>query len=130
LQARRTFWTQIPRTKQIPMEAIIIIIKTQDQRCQNLRYQKKGFVRRNMHTKYESLITYHSKDMANVKVFNKRPMDHITHLRNLGQYRNTIWISFSFASFDPRGPMILIIFTLFHVRKVSCKIQLFWIHSS
>jgi hypothetical protein len=26
---------------------------------------------RNMHTKYESPITYHSKDMANVKVFEK-----------------------------------------------------------
>jgi hypothetical protein len=40
-------------------------------RCQNLRYQHKGLVTRNMHMKYESPITYNSKDMANVKVFEK-----------------------------------------------------------
>jgi hypothetical protein len=29
----------------------------------------KGLATRNMHVKYKSPITYHSKDMANVKVF-------------------------------------------------------------
>jgi hypothetical protein len=37
---------------------------------------------------------------------NKRPMGHIAHLSNFGPYRNTICISFPFATFDPRGPMI------------------------
>ena len=34
-------------------------------RCQNLRFQHKGLVTRNM--KCKSPITYHSKDMANVE---------------------------------------------------------------
>jgi hypothetical protein len=38
---------------------------------QNLRFQYNGLVTRNMHMKYKSPITYHSKDMANVKVFGK-----------------------------------------------------------
>ena len=38
---------------------------------QNLWYQYKGLVTRNMNLKYESPITYHSKDIANVKVFEK-----------------------------------------------------------
>jgi hypothetical protein len=37
---------------------------------------------------------------------NKRPMGHIAHLSNLGPCRNIICISFPFAPFDPRGPMI------------------------
>jgi hypothetical protein len=38
---------------------------------QNLRLQYKGLVTRNMHMKYKSPITYHSKDIAKVKVFKK-----------------------------------------------------------
>jgi hypothetical protein len=41
-------------------------------RCQNLRFQYKGLVTGNMHIKYKSPITYHSKNMANVKVFADR----------------------------------------------------------
>jgi hypothetical protein len=37
---------------------------------------------------------------------NKRPMGHIAHLSNLGSCRNVICISFPFAPFDTRGPMI------------------------
>jgi hypothetical protein len=40
-------------------------------RFQNLWLQYKGLVTRNMHMKYKSPITYHSKDMANVNVFEK-----------------------------------------------------------
>jgi hypothetical protein len=40
-------------------------------RFQNLRLHHKDLVTSNMHIKYESPITYHSKDMANVKVFKK-----------------------------------------------------------
>jgi hypothetical protein len=39
---------------------------------QKIWYQYKGLVIRNTHMKYESCITYHSKDMANVKVFADR----------------------------------------------------------
>jgi hypothetical protein len=66
--------------------------------------------------------------MAKKGVFNKRPMGHIAHLSNLGPYRNIICISFPFAPFDPRGPIINL--PLFYVRKLSCKIQLFWLQSS
>ena len=38
---------------------------------QKLWYQKKDLIIRNTCTKYESSITYHSKDMVNVKVFEK-----------------------------------------------------------
>jgi hypothetical protein len=38
-------------------------------RGQNVWYQQKGLVIRNTHMKYESPITYHSKDMANVESF-------------------------------------------------------------
>jgi hypothetical protein len=34
-------------------------------------YQEKGLVTRNTHMKYESPITCHSEDMANVNVFEK-----------------------------------------------------------
>jgi hypothetical protein len=40
-------------------------------RFQNLRLQYKGLVTSNMHMKYKSSITYHSKDVANIKVFKK-----------------------------------------------------------
>jgi hypothetical protein len=40
-------------------------------RFQNLRLQYKGLVTNNMHMKYKSLITYHSNDMAKIKVFKK-----------------------------------------------------------
>jgi hypothetical protein len=42
---------------------------------QKLRYQYKGLVIRNTYIKYESPINYHSKDMANVKVFADRQTD-------------------------------------------------------
>jgi hypothetical protein len=45
--------------------------QNQMSRFQNLWLQYKGLVTSNMHTKYKSPITYHSKDMANVKVFKK-----------------------------------------------------------
>jgi hypothetical protein len=40
-------------------------------RFQNLQLQYKGLVTSNMHMKYKSSITYHSKDMAKVTVFKK-----------------------------------------------------------
>jgi hypothetical protein len=49
-------------------------------------------------------------------ISNKRPMGHIAHLINLGPHRNMICISFPFAPFDARGPMILINLPLFYVR--------------
>jgi hypothetical protein len=44
----------------------------QRSRFQNLLLQYKGLVTRNMHMKYKSHITYHSKDMAKVKVIKIR----------------------------------------------------------
>jgi hypothetical protein len=38
-------------------------------RFQNLRLEYKGLVTSNMHMKYKRPITYHSNDMAKVKVF-------------------------------------------------------------
>jgi hypothetical protein len=61
-------------------------------------------------------------------ILNERPMGHIAHLSNLGLHGNIICISF--PPFNPRGPMILINLPLFYVRKLSCKMQLFWLHSS
>jgi hypothetical protein len=58
-----------PRTRQIP--EVAIIVKTPRSRFQNLRLQYKGLVTSNIHMKYKSPITYHSKDMAKVKVFKK-----------------------------------------------------------
>jgi hypothetical protein len=40
-------------------------------RFQDLKFQCKGLVTRNMHMKYKSPITYHSKDMAKIKIFKK-----------------------------------------------------------
>jgi hypothetical protein len=40
-------------------------------RFQNVRLKYKGLVTSNMHMKYESHITYHSKYMAKVKVVEK-----------------------------------------------------------
>jgi hypothetical protein len=51
---------------------------------------------------------------------NKRPMDHIAHLSNFGQYRN---VFISIWPIWPSGAMILI-------NLLLCKIQLFWLHSS
>jgi hypothetical protein len=45
---------------------VAIIVKTQGQDFKN-----KGLVTSNMHMKYNSSITYHSKDMDKVKVFKK-----------------------------------------------------------
>jgi hypothetical protein len=62
--------TQMPPYEAIP--EVVIIVKNQGQDVkQNLWFQYKGLVTRNMHTKYKSPITYHSKDMTNVKVFGK-----------------------------------------------------------
>jgi hypothetical protein len=36
-----------------------------------LWYQYKGLIIRNTHMKYESPVTFHSKDMTNVKVLEK-----------------------------------------------------------
>jgi hypothetical protein len=77
------------------------------------------------------LITVESvfKTVNKYNKYNKRPMGHIAHLSNLG-HTETICISFPSAPFDPRGPMILINLSLFYVRKLSCTIQHFWLHSS
>jgi hypothetical protein len=56
---------------------------------------------------------------------NKRPMGHITHLSNLGPYENMICISFPFAPFDPRGPMILSTCLCSMSESFHVKIQLF-----
>jgi hypothetical protein len=37
------------------------------------RYKEKGCVTKNPYVKYESPITYHSKDISNVKVLRNRP---------------------------------------------------------
>jgi hypothetical protein len=44
-------------------------------KIQEIWYQKKGLAIRNTHMKYESSITCHSKDMANVVVFADRQTD-------------------------------------------------------
>ena len=41
-------------------------------------YQWKGLVTRNTHVKYESPLTYHSKVMANVKVFADKQSNRLT----------------------------------------------------
>jgi hypothetical protein len=46
-------------------------------RFQNLWFEYNGLVTRNMHMKYENHITFHSKDMANVKVFADRHTNRI-----------------------------------------------------
>jgi hypothetical protein len=56
-------------------------------RCQNLWYQYKSLVTRNMHMKYENPITYHSKDMANVKVFEKWVKFQGHNVKNCGTKR-------------------------------------------
>jgi hypothetical protein len=56
---------------------------------------------------------------------NKRPMGHIAHLTVTLAH-----LEFPFAPFDTRGPMTFINLLFFYVRKFSCKIQLFWLHSS
>jgi hypothetical protein len=70
-----------PSTRQIPEVAIIVKTQGQDFKIYG---SNKGLVTSNMHMKYKSLITYHSKDMAKVKVFNKRPRGHIAHLSHIG----------------------------------------------
>jgi hypothetical protein len=40
-------------------------------RCQNLRFQYRGLVARNMYMKYKSPTTYQSKNMATFKIFDK-----------------------------------------------------------
>jgi hypothetical protein len=54
-------------------------------RFKNLRLQYKGLVIRNMHMKYKSPITYHSKHMAKVKVFKKwvKLQGQVTRSKNL-----------------------------------------------
>jgi hypothetical protein len=58
-----------PCKRQIP--EVAIIVKTPRSRFQNQWLQYKGLVTRNMHMKYKSPITYHSKDMAKVKVLKR-----------------------------------------------------------
>jgi hypothetical protein len=53
-----------PRTRQIPEVAKIVKIQGQD-------FKIYGFNIKVMHMKYKSPITYHSKDKANAKVFQK-----------------------------------------------------------
>jgi hypothetical protein len=59
----------------------------------------------------------------------KRPMGHIV-VRNLDPYRNISPIQnmhfISFCPILPWGPLILTNLPSFCVRKLSCKIQLFW----
>jgi hypothetical protein len=62
-------------------------------------------------------------------------MGQIAHLRNLGPYRNIFPISnmhfISICPIQPSGAMILTnLLSFLKVRKLSCKIQLFWLHSS
>jgi hypothetical protein len=61
-------------------------------------------------------------------------MGHIAHLRNLGPYENIFPISnmhfISICLIRPSRVMILTNLPSFYVRKLSCKIQLFWRHSS
>jgi hypothetical protein len=52
----------------------------------------KGLVIRNTHMKCESLITYHSKDMANVKVFADR------------QAKNYMSPIFQYVGIKTKGP--------------------------
>jgi hypothetical protein len=68
-QTRCVMKHKCPHMRQIP--EVTIVVKNPRSRFQNLRFQYKGLVTRNMHMKYESPITYHSKDMAKVKVFKK-----------------------------------------------------------
>jgi hypothetical protein len=61
------------------------------------------------------------------------PRGHIAHLRKLGPYKNIFPISnmhfISICLIQPGlGTMILTNLPLFYVRKLSCKIQLFWLH--
>jgi hypothetical protein len=50
-------------------------LKDQGYKVKKFWYQLKGLVIRNTHMKYESPVTYHSKDMANVKVFADKQTD-------------------------------------------------------
>jgi hypothetical protein len=56
-------------------------------RLQNLRLQYKSLVTSNMHMKYKSPITYHSKDMAKVKVFKKWVKLQGQEVKNYGTIR-------------------------------------------
>jgi hypothetical protein len=60
-----------PRTRQIPEVAIIVKTQGQDFKIYSSKVKYKGLVTSNMHMKFESAITYHSKYMAKVKVFEK-----------------------------------------------------------
>jgi hypothetical protein len=66
---------------------------------------------------------------------NKRPMGHIAHLSNLGLYKNIFSIiKYACHFYMPHLFLGVIFFLtnlpLFYVRMLSCKIQLFWLHSS
>jgi hypothetical protein len=74
-------------------------------------------------------------NVTNITYRNKRPMGHIAHLRNLGPYRKYFSnIKYAFNIHLPHltlgGAMILTNLLQFQVRELSCKIQLFWLHSS
>jgi hypothetical protein len=61
-------------------------------RFQNLQLQYKGLVTSNMHMKYKSHNTYHSKDMAKVKVFEKwvKLQGHGHEVKNFGTNRKIL----------------------------------------
>jgi hypothetical protein len=58
---------------------------------------------------------------------NKRSMGHITHMRNLGPYRNIFPIlNMHFIPICPTkssGAMVLTNLPLFYIRELSCKFQ-------
>ena len=59
-------------------------------RRSKLGYQEKGLVIRYTHMKYESPITYHSKDRANVKVFEKWVKLQGHKVKNFGTNRKVL----------------------------------------
>ena len=59
---------------------------------------KKGFYPRNIYVKYESSITYHSKAMANVKVFVDRQTD---RPKTLCVSIKTFWFTIVYLGINP-----------------------------
>jgi hypothetical protein len=80
--------TQMPRTRQIPEFGHR---QNPRSRFQNLQLKYKGLVTSNIHMKYKSHITYHSKDMAKVKVFKKWvKLQGQGHIKNCGTNRKVL----------------------------------------
>jgi hypothetical protein len=61
-------------------------------RCQNLWFQYRVLVTRNMYMKYKSSLSYHSKDMVNVEVFGKwvKPQGQGHKVKNHGTNRKVL----------------------------------------